>query len=160
MVEIVVSSAFCDGSASAFRLSKQGTRKAAIWQCQTDTSVYPFRIVTNLHDFNSTEACVTYVVQSPVQCGPGQIAPPLMMLLSSACKHNRSEAPPPSSLDVWGCWLISKIIVDCFHPDCYVIPSIVDETILPNNCCCFVSSCLILSRHSCLDPEDQSTWFK
>ena len=112
---------------------------------RSDTSVYIFRIVTNLHDFNSTEACVTNVVQSPVQCGPGQIAPPLMMLLFSACKHNRSKAPPPSSLDGWGCWLLSKIIVDCFHPDCYVLPSIVDETILPNNCCCLVSSWLTLS---------------
>ena len=70
---------------------------------RSDTSVYIFRIVTNLHDFNSTEACVTNVVQSPVQCGPGQIAPPLMMLLFAACKHNRSKAPPPSSLDGWGC---------------------------------------------------------
>ena len=42
---------------------------------RSDTSMYPFRIVTNLHDFNSTEAYVTNVVQSPVQCGPGQIAP-------------------------------------------------------------------------------------
>ena len=70
---------------------------------RSDTSVYPFCIVTNLHDFNSTEACVTYVVQSPVQCGPGQIAPPLMMLLFSAYKHNRSKALPPSSSDGWGC---------------------------------------------------------
>ena len=30
VVEIVVSSAFCDGSASAFRLPEQGTRKIAI----------------------------------------------------------------------------------------------------------------------------------
>ena len=30
VVEIVVSSAFCDGSASAFRLPEQGTRKTAI----------------------------------------------------------------------------------------------------------------------------------
>ena len=112
---------------------------------RSDTSVYPFRIVTNLHDFNSTEACVTNVVQSPVQCGPGQIAPPLMMLLFSACKPNRSKALPPSSSDGWGCWLLSKAIVDYFHPDCYMLPSILDETILPNNCCCLVSSWLILS---------------
>ena len=64
-----------------------------------DTSVYPFRIVTNLHDFTSTEACVTYAVQSPVQCGPGQIAPPLIMLLFLACRHNWNKAPPPSTLD-------------------------------------------------------------
>ena len=30
VVEIVVSSAFCDGSTSAFRLPEQGTRKTAI----------------------------------------------------------------------------------------------------------------------------------
>ena len=101
VVEIVVSSPVLSAMALHPRsdcLSKELVR------LRSDTSVYPFRIVTNLHDFNSTEACVTNVVQSPVQCGPGQIAPPLMMLLSSACcKHNRSKAAPPSSLDGWGC---------------------------------------------------------
>ena len=47
-----------------------------------------------------------------VQSGPGQIAPPLIMLLFLACRHNWNKAPPPSTLDGWECCLLSKTIVD------------------------------------------------
>ena len=60
---------------------------------------------------NSTEAC--YLPSSvTVQSGPGQIAPPLIMLLFLACRHNWNKAPPPSTLDGWECCLLSKTIVD------------------------------------------------
>ena len=60
---------------------------------------------------NSTEAC--YLPSSvTVQSDPGQIAPPLIMLLFLACRHNWNKAPPPSTLDGWECCLLSKTIVD------------------------------------------------
>ena len=60
---------------------------------------------------NSTEAC--YLPSSvTVQSGPGQIAPPLIMLLFLACRHNWNKAPPPSTLDGWECCLLSKTMVD------------------------------------------------
>ena len=69
----------------------------------------PFLLI--LMNCNSTEAC--YLPSSvTVQSGPGQIAPPLIMLLFLACRHNWNKAPPPSTLDGWECCLLSKTMVD------------------------------------------------
>ena len=74
-----------------------------------------FPFVLSLTKYNSTEACAIYQVQSPFNpalSGHGQIAPPLIMLLFLACRHNWNKAPPPSTLDGWECCLLSKTMVD------------------------------------------------
>ena len=71
-----------------------------------------FPFVLSLTKYNSTEACAIYQVQSPFNpalSGHGQIAPPLLMLLFLACRHNWNKVLPPSTSDGWECCLLSML---------------------------------------------------
>ena len=71
-----------------------------------------FPFVLSLTKYNSTEACAIYRVQSPFNpalSGHGQIAPPLLMLLFLACRHNWNKVLPPSTSDGWECCLLSML---------------------------------------------------